>query len=490
MREINRILLIIIFVLMLPSLFPLSGNAAGISIGMETRVPPFVWKDALAMEDFPGLTADQKIMWKSVEAEIAEYRNWGAQWNVITVDQWSSGPGQLLWLRRVIETHQKNGLDVALRLMEDPSVYGNFTQTESAEYGYNKKYYEWVKSIAQTFGRLAIYYFIGNETELGVHGERSGPGEPRTLVTYEQYRKLLVTAIKAIKSVDAKLMVANCGFSDYPLALAAMDDINRRQGLVDAQAFWAKWKKSGGKPVEGLPGVYRLLRTAETERIIAFVKQAIRDPAGSDVLQLHYYGGWEALPILLQWVNQQMQESRSVRPIVAAEVGYYVRSRLVQEGSKSYWQMDMNGYSPTEHAEQTVKDFTLLLGAGVQHALYWHMRARDNKAMVAALFEPTRNPAEFTPTQAANAFRMLANTLNGLSAAAPRLADTKGLWHFHFTGARDVTLAWAEHPLQMTLPPGVREVRDMSGNPIQRDTQLTIDSRPVYLLWGTASPPH
>lgn len=406
----------------------------------------------------------------------------------ITVYQWSSGPGQLLWLRRVIETHRKNGLDVALRFMEDPSVYQNLTQTASAEYGYNKKYYEWVRSIAQTFGKQIIYYFIGNETELGVHGEHTGPGVPKTPVTYEQYRKLLATAVKAIKSVDDKLMVANCGFSDYPLALAVMDDIYRRQGVIEAQAFWAKWKKTGGKPVEGLPGVYRLLHSAETERMIAFVRQAIRDPTGGDVLQLHYYGGWEALPTMLQWVNRQMQEGRSVRPIVASEVGYYVRSSLVREDSKSHWQMDMSAYSPTEHAEKAVKDFALLLGAGVQQVLYWHMRGRDRKAMVAALFEPTRNPAEFTPTQAANAFRTLANTLNGLSAAAPRLADTKGLWHFHFTGAREVTLAWADHPLQMTLPPGVKEIRDMYSNPIQRGAQLTLDSRPVYLLWDTDRP--
>lgn len=466
------------------SLLPLLASASGISLGMETRVPPFVWKDGQSLEHFTKLTANQKIIWQSVEAEIGEYRKWGAQWNVVAVQQSSEGPSQIQWLRRTIEFHKQNGVDVALRLMEDPSVYMNLAQTPSPEYGYNKNYYDWVRSIAQAFGKQVIYYFIGNETELGVASEHGGPGAPRTPVTYDQYRKLLTTAVKAIKSVDSGILVGDSGFSDYSLALAVASDIDNHQGLSEAQAFWEKWKKSGGKPVEGSIGVYRLLHRDDTKRAVAFLTQAIRDPAGSDVLQLHYYGGWEALPIALQWISRQMQESHSTRPIVATEVGFYVRSRLVKEGSKSYWQMDVNSFTPAEHAENTTKNLAILLGSSAQRALYWHMRARDRRDMVVTLFEPTKNPTEFTPTPAADAYRTLANAMTGLSAAPSRLKGMEGLWQFQFTGVRNVTLAWASQPLRMTVPAGVKEIRDMFGNPLPKGPQLEVDSHPVYLFWN------
>jgi hypothetical protein len=464
------------------SLLPLLASASGISFGIETRVPPFVWKDGQPLEHFTNLTADQKIMWQSVQADIGEYREWGAQWNVITIQQSLGGAGQILWLRQIMEFHKQNGVDVALRLMEDPSVYKNLAQTPSPEFGYNKNYYDWVRSIAQAFGKQVIYYFIGNETELGVASEHAGPGVPRTPVTYDQYRKVLITAIKAIKSVDPGIMVGDAGFSDYSLALAVAADIDQRQGLSDAQAFWAKWKKSGGKPVEGSIGLYRLLHRDETKRVVDFVTQEIRDPAGSDVLQLHYYGGWGALPVALQWITSQMQQSRSGRPIVAAEVGFYVRSSLIKEGAKSYWQMDVNSFTPAEHAENTIKNFAILLGSGVQQTLYWHMRARDRRDMVVTLFEPTKNPSEFIPTPAAIAYRALANAVSGLSAAPPQLKNMEGMWQFHFTGARDVTVVWASQSVRTAMPANVKEIRDMFGKPVPKGQQLDINSHPIYLF--------
>lgn len=463
---------------------------AGISIGLETRVPPFVFKDGRDITAFPALTPHQVNMWESVLAELSEYGNWGAKWNIVTVYQWHDDPGQLLWLRRVIDFHRAHGLDIALRLMESPAVYAELAPAASPEYGYHREYHDWVRKIAQNFGAEVLYFFIGNETETGVHGESKGAGSKKMPVTYEQYGKLLQTAVKAIKSVDGSIKVANCGFSDYPLALAVADDIYRHQGLVDAQAFWASWKRSGGKSVEGLLGVYRLLHDEKTRRMIRFVRQAVTEPLGSDVMQLHFYGGSSALPVMLQWVQRQMQESGTVRPIVASEVGYYVDSELVWEDGRSHWQMDMNAYSPLEHAEKTVRDFAILLGAGVQHALYWHMRARDNRAMVAALFKPTRKPDEFVPTRAAMAFRMLAVTLDGLSVAASRLATAEGLWQAHFTGAREVTIAWADPPRQMDLPAAVTQVLDMYGNPKQTATRLELGADPVYLLWDSGHPLH
>lgn len=462
-----------------------------ISFGLETYIPPFVWKDGKTLSEVRHLSPRKQRLWALTQENFKAYTKWGGQWDVVVVDQWRAGDAQLARLGKIVENLRNAGVTPVFRLMESPSVYSHLSATESPQYGFNKEYYQWVRSLALRFSSLVSTYLVGNETELGIlPNVHEGPaGQKRMFVTYSQYRKVLATAVKAIKSVNAKLLVGDSGFSDKSLALAVAADLDARKGLISAHAFWAKWKATGGNHVEGLIGVYRLIHNEANQRKIRFVKQAIADPAGSDILQFHYYGGWSALPQTLHWLREQMTSSGHVRPIVGAEVGYLLGARRVRQNGHVYWETDLNDYSQTVQAENTVKSFSLLLGDGVQKILYWDMRRAKARGLVAPLFRFTNSPDDFTPTDAALAFRVLSRNLTGLKLSGSALADQPGLTHIHFTGARSVSVVWAASPLRMTIPKNLVSAEDMYGKVLPLHGTIRIGAAPIYLLWATAVSP-
>lgn len=485
----NHVVKVAVFILL--SLAALVPAAGAISFGLETYIPPFVWQNGMTLSEVRHLSRSRQRLWALTEANFNAYAKWGGQWDVVVVDQWRAGAGQLARLHKIVQTLRGDGITPVFRLMESPSIYSHLASKESPEYGYNEAYYRWVRSLARHFGSVVDTYFVGNETELGIlPNVHEGPaGQAREFVTYDQYRKVLVTAVKAIKSVNPSLVVGDSGFSDKSLALAVAAYLDAHEGLMSAHAFWAKWKATGANHVEGLIGVYRLIHNEANRRKIRFVEQAIQDPAGSDILQFHYYGGWSALPQMLKWVRAKMVSSGHVRPIVGAEVGYLLGARRVRESGHVYWETDLRDYSQVVQAQNTVKSFALLLANGVQKILYWDMRRSRPRGLVAPLFQFANDPDDFTPTDAAEAFRVLSKNLTGLHLSSPVLGGQKGLTHIAFTGARRVSVVWAARSLRIAIPPNLLRAENMYGKTVSLRGKLQIDVAPIYLFWAAQPPP-
>ncbi|WJW75308.1 hypothetical protein QVG61_12570 [Thiohalobacter sp. IOR34] len=456
-----------------------------VSLGIRAPVAPFMWKDGKFLDEVK-LDPIARDRWIFLEENIAHLGAAGGEWNIVDVRQWVDNNRQFHRLHRVVEVHEKHGVGVVFRILESPQIYDRLSESNSPEYGYDAGYFAWVRALAQAFkGRVSIF-LIGNEAELDLAKSRSGlaSSDRPMVLEYSQYGKVLATAIKAIKSVDPTAKVANSGFSDKSIALAVAHDIWKSKGLSAAHDYWEAWKGRGGIKVEGKIGLFRLLNDSDVQRRIAFVRDAIHLPMGSDLFQLHYYGGWRALEQTLKWIDAEMRAAGAERPIIAAEVGYGLRTKRKRDShGKMRRMLDLRYYSDLQHASNTVKVFAILFGHGINRALYWNIRDSEGTGRVARLFPSTADPTLFKPTVASRAFRVLSDTLSGARPAAGRIPAQAGIWEYRFAGKKDVSVIWSDGRDLTALLSGAKEVWDLEGRPLAVRRGLPGVKGPVYAFW-------
>jgi hypothetical protein len=462
-------------------LFPGGARSEGIQLGILTEFPPYVYQESPAKQQAkPQQGADQDYYISSLPLAVGL----GDRWDVVLAWQGIDGPDGYARVRRVVEEHRRQGLHVAIRLVESGSVYAEM-QSSGSGAGAPKEYAEWVSGIASALAGKVDFYLVGNEPEAGVtknYGWLS-KADNKINVDYSMYRNLELLAGNAIHKADPQAQVGNSGFSDKTLALAYAYAVYQKQGIGAAQEAWRKWKAISGDSVEGRVGLWRLLNSDESVRKITFLNQAIDDPAGTDLFQVHYYGGWRAIPELMSWLQQRMKAAGHVRPIVACEVGYRVAvSRARDEKGRSYLKPDLSRYSLSEHASAMVKSFVLLAGTGIDRLLYWELRVRRPRGMVAPLLGWEDDGSGKGPV--AESFRFLADMLNDEQHSAGKLEPRAGLWERRFIGARDVSVVWSDEPMQIMLTPGVKEVYDLRGSPVHHGPDLSLTTEPLYILWG------
>lgn len=471
------------YLLLATMVAPVSGQQ--VNLGIRAPIMPFMWQDGKSI-DAAGVDSADRKRWIFLQENLKQMAAWGGQWNIVYAYQWLDRDRSFARLRRVVEEHEKHGVEVVLRVFEDPRTYGRLLDRESAEFGYDETYYRWIESLARVFRGKIKYYLIGNEVEIDLAKTYSAaPEMPKHLVLdYDQYAKLLGTAVKAIKSADPEAQVANAGFSDKSIALAVANDLLESHGITAAQAFWESWKERGGIRAEGKIALYRDLHSDDAQRKIEFVRRAIREPAGSDLFQLHYYGNWRATQPVIDWIRKEMRATDSLRPIIAAEVGYGVSSKKQKRADGKMREIvDFSGYSADEHASNTVKVFATLLGNDVVNALYWSMRDDKDFGSIVRLFASTDDPRDFKSAPVNRAFRMMGQTLGGLHPDQGRLSKRPGLWEFRFTGRTDVSLVWSEGQDLSALVAGAREVRDMEGRVLAMSGLVKSFTGPIYVFW-------
>lgn len=462
-----------------------------IALGIHAPVTPFMWKDGVSLVN-SSASGEERKRGVFLEKNLDQIKSWGGTWNIVPVYQWLDGDSNFARLRRVIAEHERRGLEVVFRVIESPEVYGRLTDRETDGQGYDRAYYRWTQTLAREFGSRVKCFLVGNESELDLgdsyHWKSDAPKHLR--LTYDQYGKVLYTAVRAIKSVDPDLQVGNSGFSDKSIALAVAQSIYDERGLAEAQAFWEDWKAVGGVEAEGQVGLYRLLRDEDVLRRIEFVRRAAREPLGSDLFQLHYYGGWRGLQSVLDWVGREMRAANAVRPIIAAEVGFRIRSiKRKMEDGKTRFESDWEHYSEQEHATNTVRNFAILAGNGVTRLLYWSMRESGSTGLALRLFPPTDKVDAFPATRVNLAYRALGAALNGARPQPNSSAEGPGFWEYRFSNGEDFSLAWGD-VLTSRLQDAL-QIRDMEGRVVdaRRQSEVLRDE-PLYLVWPSADGRH
>lgn len=482
-----RILLLLV---LLPTAYFTSALASveqsqPISLGIHTPVTPFMWKGGVPIGG-AELDSVKRQRWMYLEKNLDNVTAWGGQWNIVPVYQWLDDATNFARLHRVVSEHEKRGIKVVFRIIEEPEVYTRFSEVETEEYGYDEKYYRWMRSLAREFGPKVKCFLVGNESELDLgHTYHWKSDAPKHLqLTYDQYRKVLSTAVRAVKSVDPGIEVANSGFSDKSIALAVAQSINEKHGITEAQRFWEDWKGVGGVRAEGRLGLYRLLEDDDVQRRIEFVRRSVSEPMGSDLFQIHYYGGWRGMQPMLDWINAEMRASGSVRPLIAAEVGYRINStkRKGADG-KTRFESDWDHYSEDEHATNTVRNFTILAGNGVTRSLYWAMREAGASGLAVRLFPPTDDVDAFPATRASQSFRVLATALNGVRVQAPGAPLPAGVWAYRFKGEYEFSIVWTDGGVVTPAIKAARQIRDIEGQThVIESLSSTLLSEPLYLF--------
>lgn len=463
--------------------------AQNISIGLRTQTWPFMWVAGRSLSDRHGLSTTEKVRWRMTVAALGRYKELGANWNMLILREGVDGRDGFARAKRAVQEYQKRGIHVVLRIVATRSTYAHLDQTVSAEYGYNKNYYNWIKNIASTFQHSVQFYLIGNEVDHGIgpnllswQRAHSGPVD----VTYGQYLKVLTTAYKAIKSVSKNLQVVNYGVSGFSLGAAVADRFIRLGEPEKAYSYWKRFRygKTGVATVRGL---VRTLLRPKVRRRIAFVRETFRRPGPCDYVQFHYYGGAAALPQTIAWMRREMKAGGQERPLFAGEVGYLVpNQQSFQRALSNSTRLQQ------DQASTIVKDFSAIFGSGIDYALYWYSRNWVDVGNVAPLFEVRRTASNFVPFEAASAFKFLAHHLNGLHSARRYLQNISGVTSYRFAGSRNISIAWAHDgsaTIDLKRYPAVSSIVALDGSPVSIGANglLSLTTVPTYIFWENSN---
>lgn len=456
--------------------------SAGTTFGARTQIWPFLFGGA------PGaLSADQQLKQAVTAANLAHYGAVGARWNIVEAWEGFDGPDGFARLDRVFAEHERHGIEVALRLLEEPEVYDAIAAGGTRADARLRDYAGWVGALAGRYGRRVRYYMVSNEVDhdIGFNRRVYAPFRP---VTVAEYATLLRAARGAVQAAGSGLRVADHGVSSWSLAVAVMADLVLAGRPGDALAYWQAMEYApAGEGERTLPALLAMLGSADSRRRADFARRSLAELGPwRDVVQLHHYHGGAVVPALLQWLRGRLTEPQAV---VAGEVGCMIPTRRGQAWDGRPMNVaDLARYSPDRHADALARSLAALAGGGIDDALYWQLRFHVDRDPVASLFPAPGGAEAFPPAAPALAF---AHAAREFAAAAP-VAGTPGLdariTEYRFGGPREFSVLWFAGPGSAVLPAGVRDrvaqVTDAAGAGLDLARwDGRIAAAPLYVAW-------
>ncbi len=459
---------------------------AAISFGARTQIWPFMFVEG------HSLSADEKMKYEVAVGNLDRYSELGATWNIVDVWQDNDGPDGFSRLDRVVQEHERRGIQVALRLLETPEIYDDIRSGGDSAARALRDYRQWTGQIARKYGARARYYMISNEADHDIGYNRPIYKAFRR-VTVDEYREVLRAAYESIHAVDARLRVADCGVSSYSLAVSVMDDLALSGRPGDALAFWRSMDYAEANESErSLARLAGMLASAESRRRIEFTRRSTAELTPyRDVYQLHHYYGPAPIPAVLDWIRARMGKSAASRPIVAGEVGYLIPAKrgTTWDGRPTNI-ADMARYSEVAHGTSVAETFAALAGNGVSDILYWQMRFHTAyHGPAASLFNDSQSPGDFRTTYPADVFKTVAREMTGAFpvVTTPGLHDG-GLVEYRFRRGGDFSVLWAIDGKPFTTPLAFRgrvvQIADAAGRPVSPvGPNGDVGTAPIFVYW-------
>ena len=461
--------------------------SAQMSFGARTQIWYFMWKDGGALQSSSDTAERMKS--RVSELNLDKYAELGATWNIVDVWQQIDGPDGFRRLARVIEEHERRGIQVALRLLEDPEIYAQLSKSNDSA-TILSEYEKWVSAVAKRFGKRVRYYLVSNEVDHDV-GYNVPIYKKSYVVRYDDYEKVLAAAYRAIKAVDKGLLVLDHGTSSYSLCLAVASAY-AETGRVDQAIAFLRGMRNGGTSgwADSAKAVYAL-RRPENARRIEFAKATMRRAGRySDVLQFHHYFGPDVLPQVIQWIRGEMVASGGERPIVTTELGYRILSKKGQAwNGRAANIADVGQYSETEHAADIVKNITILGAMGARDVLYWQIRFHNNRSPTMTLYASTEKAESFAPFKAAKAWAFAARQFSDAQEIMRvNHPDNNSLVEYRAAGSKKFSVLWAANgsmPLPKDWSPRIKRVLDIEGRDITSNIRegWTIGEAPLHVEW-------
>jgi hypothetical protein len=488
-----------------------------------------MWEDGRSLTELNHLLSyDQRMKWNLSVAELDNYEALGARWNVVLLRQWVDGPDQFRRALRVLEEHEKRGIEVVFRVMEDPEIMLSIKQGGATMESSLERYSEWIAKAAETFEGRVKYFLISNEADhaatwkskqryiknnkdkrsnrySGTRIEKSSATQKYSAATgskqadrpgamaqkkityqYEEYARLYEAAYKAIKEVAPDIAVVDHGVGSSATAKAVAADIMTERGLDSAWNFIDRWAYRRDSGLFSKRSLNRTLNRAASLHRREIAKKTFADPVNTDAVQLHHYGGWQSLQDILNWINTNLKAAGNTSPIIATEVGYRIPKIKTRDGRIA---LNIDAYSENNHAYEMVKNFSVLTGNCVTKALYWRMRTHKETPVV-SLYKPTKVANKFAPHKAGKAFKFLTESLNGRFCVPEDGVSLEGdLKQVHFDGGEkvDLSVAWSGKQSVIVKPINdscTAEVYDIYGQRVEERTDnYTLGLEPRYFYW-------
>jgi hypothetical protein len=419
-----------------------------ISIGLQTVIWSHMWNDGKDLKDTTFINKRRKKLWQFAEYNLKKIKKIGGQWNIVSLDQikWSeySIESRKRKIEKIVEKHRNFGLDCVLRIKLDPFVYDLI--------GFNDKKYSTVnaRGFLETFLKeISAFYdegvkaiLIGNE----VDGQIIVEGK-RYQIDHSAYRAVLNLSYNIIKSTDSRILVGDHGAASHLLAHAYIYDLLKNNRTEDAYTFWKNFMTVPGK--ESRFSMTRFKQSINRNGIKTrahFVLDSLADPGSADFFQLHHYRSWKTITPLIQWVREKLNQTNSIRPIYACEIGYLMplKKSLHKESPVA---QDMESFSEKDQALELIKTIVTFLGNGINNVLYWQIRWNTNNGWAGRLYRSTENPEEFKALMAAGSFSLLAQSLNGLKFSPEKRFQSDGILEYSFTGTgkNKVSILWSQN---------------------------------------------
>lgn len=454
-----------------------------IEIGLRIPLWGFMWKDGKELEDTKKISKSEKMKWRLALENLDTAQELGAKWNIVRLFQESDGPDGWLRAKKIVSEHNKRGLDVAFRLMEKPGIYDDNRKSKDSKYGYNKRYYDWVKSLVNNFSGDVSYILIGNEMDHGGEYRRRSKSEKVSDVTYADYNKLLETAILAVKSTNNNIKILDHGVSSQSLGLWVTEKELSKQGYEVGLQLWNNLNYNRENKSWSKSSFSRRFASPRVQKRLEFVDGGLSSNANYDFQQIHYYWSWEALNKVLDEIDNQKPSDRK---IIAGEVGYRVATQKI-DGKKKR-QAISGGYDEDDHARGLVKKFAILHGRDVTRALYWNIRPYNSGSGTKGLFPGVKKVGLLKPTLPAKAYSVLTESLNGMRAEPVSNNYSSNIYDYRFSCGKDnVAILWVDenkNGLDYELDFEPLSAHDKYAKPVELiGSKIKLSSDPVYIWW-------
>lgn len=324
---------------------------------------------------------------------------------------------------------------------------GNFGRKQSSPPNDMKEYYDFIYQTVQHFKGKVKYYEIENEPYL--QGTWSG--------TNQEYFQLLKTAYQAAHAADPNVKITNGGMAMGCLVTYKINELLQQGKINEAQEahkrlgidlYVSGQEMRGARPEGprsgrqirrgGPPGqreretsdIERFVSTKNARRIIDFVDYLFKEGYRYvDILEFHAYNDYQATEEVLAYTKSKMRQYGWADKPIRMKVGWNYRANLSEE----------------KHAQDVVKIFSIVFGAGVDKAIWFTIQ--DGQGQPNGLITP-----ELQIKPAYSTFKLTVQKLEGFSSVE-KLSLRQDIYAFKFIKAnKPVYVLWSENNKAVKLP--------------------------------------
>lgn len=321
-------------------------------------------------------------------------------------------------------------------------------------------YYNFVYQFTSHFNGKITRYSVENEA----HASEEFAGSPA------DYALMLQTAYRAVHTADPAAKVEDSALSSTAFGLLIINDKliagNDQDALTFAQHYFAYYS---GLPsgINSVSDLQYIMSQSETQRLLAWSPMLYANHAYFDIEQLHYFGPWDSLKTVTDWVHTHLQAYGDDKSLDFWEFGY------------GWTGAPANGYEPVAHAKELTKLFATAFGEGALRVEQWQFNDYAISEGHPGLFD-----ANGSARPAAAVYKLLSGKLNGATSVNRLNLSSPNFGYSFVTPSGTVFVVWSLSPSTISLPIASQNalITDIYGNTSSADRgNIPVSDIPVFV---------